>query len=168
MSHVGNLNPSCPQCRSRAVRLKQVIPEDPSIGVYDEVRVYDCGNCGVEFNSRPNPPERNPNRFDRFPIHADDKEILLGKVQQILGREEPGIRKVLRLLAHPDVIGYTKKYFDAMDVNSMCTKYESPWSCAREAEARYENIHFGFLGAGSGIGFDDSWCDNCKKKVLGG
>lgn len=97
----------------------------------------------------------------------DLKEDLLDRIATIVGFEPPGARHLLRVLAHPDVIDLTKEYFESMDKNSMCLTYEYPWNCAREAEARYENIQFGWLGGGSGVGYSEWWCDNCRKKIIG-
>lgn len=95
-----------------------------------------------------------------------EKEDLIDRVDIIVGAPPPGLRYILTILAHPDVIEYTKRYIAAMDVASHCTNYTYPWSCIREAEARYKNIKYGWLGGAGGIGLDESWCENCRKKVL--
>lgn len=95
-----------------------------------------------------------------------EKETLLRKVEELIGFIPAETRALLKILAHPDVISDTKEYFNAMDENTRCRIYESPWSCARESEARYENIKFGWTGAP--MGFDESWCEPCRRKVLGG
>lgn len=90
------------------------------------------------------------------------RESLIRQVNELVGYEPPGLRVLLRALSHPEVAGSARDYFDSMD-----TKYEPPWSCAREAEAQYQNIEHGWLGAANGIGYDESWCEPCRKKVMG-
>ena len=99
-------------------------------------------------------------------IEARRQELIDG-VAQLVGYEPPGIRVLLRVLSHPEIAGVAKEYFESMDVSSRCAKYEPPWSCAREAEAQYQNIKFGWVGATSGIGYDESWCEPCRRKVMG-
>lgn len=97
----------------------------------------------------------------------EDKEDLIDRITELVGSEPMGVRPMLRILAHPALVSYTVRYFQSLDESSKCLKYEPPWSCAREAEARYENIKYGWLGGINGVGFDESWCENCRKKVLG-
>lgn len=94
------------------------------------------------------------------------KDDLIDQVTSMVGYEPPGLRVLLRVLSHPDMAGEAKKYFEAMDIGSRCTKYEPPWNCAREAEAQYQNIQYGWLGA-NGVGYDESWCEPCRRKVMG-
>lgn len=96
-----------------------------------------------------------------------DKEDLIDRIRELAGIEPLGIRPMLRVLAHPEMISQTISYFQSLDVTTKCLNYEAPWSCAKEAEARYENIKYGWLGGTNGVGFDESWCENCRKKVLG-
>jgi hypothetical protein len=96
------------------------------------------------------------------------KEQLIERVKDLMGYEPPGIRVLLRVLSHPDIVTDTVAYFQPLDKSSACTQYEPPWNCARESEARYENIKYGWLGAGNGVGYSEWWCDPCKKKVMGG
>lgn len=96
----------------------------------------------------------------------EDKEDLIDRITELVGGEPAGIRPMLRALAHPQLVQHTVRYFQSMDESSKCLKYEPPWTCAREAEARYENVQYGWLGGVNGVGFDDSWCENCRKKVL--
>jgi hypothetical protein len=95
------------------------------------------------------------------------KEELIDGIRDLVGYEPPGVRVLLRVLAHPDLVQHTRRYFDELDTSTKCIKYEAPWSCALEAEARYENIKYGWMGGAGGIGFDESWCENCRRKVLG-
>lgn len=95
-----------------------------------------------------------------------EKEDLIEVLQNIFGHIPQETRLVLKMLGHPNVIGHTKSYINKIDTSSRCTNYEPPWSCAREAEAKYENIKYGWLGAGAGVGFEDWWCDNCRKRVM--
>lgn len=95
-------------------------------------------------------------------------EEILERIVEVTGTTMPGVKGILRLLAHPDVIEHTKRYFDIADVASRCQKYQDPWNCAREAEAQYENIKYGWLGAANGVGYSEWWCENCRKKVMGG
>lgn len=97
----------------------------------------------------------------------EQKEELIDGVTSLLGYQPPGVRVLLRVLAHPSLVHLTRQYFSAQDVSLKCLTYESPWSCSKEAEAKYENIKYGWLGGANGVGFDESWCDNCRKKVMG-
>lgn len=92
---------------------------------------------------------------------------LIEAVTEFTGSEPVGLRRYLRLLSHPDVITKTKAYFDSVDFAHMCTKYQAPWNCAREAEATYQNIKYGWTGGAGGIGVNDDWCENCRAKVFG-
>lgn len=97
----------------------------------------------------------------------DEKEELLEHMRSILGHIPGNTNFLLKVLVHPDVIEHTKAYVRKMDVGSQCTQYAYPWSCIKEAEAHYENIKFGWLaGSGSGVGLNDSWCENCRRKVM--
>lgn len=95
------------------------------------------------------------------------KQELIDGVTELVGYEPLGIRVLLRVLAHPDLVQHTRRYFDDLDQAAKCQMYEPPWSCAKEAEAKYENIQYGWLGGAGGVGFDESWCEPCRKKVLG-
>jgi hypothetical protein len=94
------------------------------------------------------------------------KEELLDHIQMVTGGLPSNARYILKVLAHPDLIEHTRRYFSEMDDEARCQNYEAPWSCAREAEALYKNIKYGWLGGASGIGFDESWCEPCRRKVL--
>lgn len=96
-----------------------------------------------------------------------EKEELVSNLLEVFGTIPPLTREVLSMLTHPDVIEQTKLYISEHDVAGRCTKYESPWSCAKEAEALYENIKFGWLGAGNGVGYSEWWCEPCRRKVVG-
>lgn len=102
-------------------------------------------------------------RNDRW----NEKEDLIDRIKSIAGIEPPGIRQLLIILAHPDMVQHTIRFFNTRDVKNRCQLYDYPWSCAREAEAKYETIKFGWLGAGAGVGFDESWCQPCRDRVLG-
>ena len=97
-----------------------------------------------------------------------EKEDLIDEVKAAFGIEPPGLRQILAALAHPDVVEHTQAYFRALDKKHLCEHYDEPWSCAREAEAKYETIKYGWLGAGAGVGFDESWCEPCRQRVLAG
>lgn len=98
----------------------------------------------------------------------DDKEELVEQIKEVLGYLPDGTRVILSAMCRPDVIDATKRYVSRMDVASLCTNHKAPWSCILEAEARYENVKFGWLGAPtSGVGFAEWWCENCRKKVMG-
>ena len=98
----------------------------------------------------------------------EEKEEVIAKVKEALGYEPTNLLGILKALSHPQVIQDTLRYLNLVDVENRCQKYEAPWNCAREAEAKYENIKYGWLGAGYGIGFAEWWCDPCKSKVLRG
>lgn len=95
------------------------------------------------------------------------RENLISSVKELVGYEPAGLRVLLRVLSHPDVVQDVSKYFSGLDTSLTCLKYEAPWSCAKEAEASYQNIKYGWLGGANGIGFDESWCPSCRQKVLG-
>lgn len=99
-------------------------------------------------------------------IEPNPKEALINKAQEIAGVLPPGISGVIKLLSHPDVIAQTTEYFKSINPRTMCTLYEAPWNCAREAESRYQSIRYGWLGGMSGIGYDESWCENCRSGVM--
>lgn len=96
------------------------------------------------------------------------KEDLIDGIKELVGQEPIGLRVLLRVLSHPDIVAEVARYFAGLDVTQRCLNYEPPWNCAKEAEARYENVKYGWLGGAGGIGFDESWCDNCRKRVMGG
>lgn len=89
---------------------------------------------------------------------------LLEKVSEVVGYEPPGFRQVLRVLTHPEVAPFSAKYIGALDKSSACTIYEPPWNCAKESEAKYENLKYGWI---AGDNYTDHWCDNCEKRVMG-
>lgn len=93
----------------------------------------------------------------------DEKEDLVDHIQGVLGYLPENTRHILRILAHPQVIEYTQEYFGKLDNKTRCLRYDPPWSCVRESEARYENIKHGWTGApGPDGGTQDLWCPNCR------
>ena len=94
----------------------------------------------------------------------DEKDELLDKLCEVTGFEPIGARRFLDLLVQPDLIEYTKRFVVSRDEASRCQHYRAPWSCIKEADARYENIKFGWLGAGPG-NYSEWWCNNCRRKV---
>lgn len=99
----------------------------------------------------------------------EEKEELIAKLQEHHGCVPISTRYLLDVLTRPDLIEYTKRYIRAMDKESECQNYQAPWNCARQAEAYYENIKYGWLGAGAnanGIGLAEWWCENCRRKVM--
>ena len=96
----------------------------------------------------------------------DDKEELVEHMQDIVGQVPENVRLVIKLLSHPDLIKFTKRYFNSIDKAGRCRNYEPPWSCAREAEAKYENLKFGWLGGLDGVGYSDHWCEPCRSRVM--
>lgn len=98
---------------------------------------------------------------------STEKNRLVAKVNSVFGRVPDELRTVIKMLSHPDVIKETITYFNAEDPDLRCRKYESPWNCILEVEARYENVTFGWVGGASGVGYYDGWCENCRKRVLG-
>lgn len=99
-------------------------------------------------------------------MSEDEKEALIQQMGRVVGYVPLGTRDLLNVLIHPDLIEFTKRYIESKDDASRCLAFDAPWNCAREAEARYENIKFGWL-AGNGVGFSEWWCENCRKKVMG-
>lgn len=101
------------------------------------------------------------------PDIRQQKEDLIDSIKELVGQEPVGLRVLLRTLSHPGVVTEVARYFAGLDTTNRCTTYEAPWNCSKEAEARYENIKYGWLGGAGGVGFDESWCPNCRKKVMG-
>jgi hypothetical protein len=97
----------------------------------------------------------------------NDKEDLIELMQTVVGRDIPGVREVIKLLSHPAVIEETNRYFSVLNPATMCLNYQAPWNCAREGDARYENMQFGWVGGANGIGYSEWWCENCRKKAMG-
>ena len=95
----------------------------------------------------------------------NEKEDFIEEVKAVLGVEPPAIRQLLVALSHPALLEHTIKYFRSLDSTHDCKIYSPPWSCALEAEAKYENLKFGWLG--SPVGFDDHWCEPCRVRLLG-
>lgn len=101
----------------------------------------------------------------------EEKEDFVDEIKAVLGHEPQGLRQFLGILSHPDLIEHTVSFFKTVSGQSgkhSCELFEFPWSCAREAEAKYETIKYGWLGAGAGVGFDESWCEPCRQRVLTG
>lgn len=96
----------------------------------------------------------------------DEKDKLIKEIQILTGREYASTRTLLKILVHPNVIEYTKRYISSMDEAARCRKFIAPWSCSKEAEAKYENLQFGWLGSSGGLGFDETWCEPCRKRVM--
>ena len=95
------------------------------------------------------------------------KEDLVDQATSILGHEPAGIRSMLKLLSHPSIIGNVRRYLEALDADAIrCLHYEAPWNCIREADAKYQNMQYGYVG-GPMVGVDDSWCESCLSKVMG-
>lgn len=95
----------------------------------------------------------------------DEKEELIHQMEHILGLVPGNTRLILNGLVHPEVIEYTKRFIKAKDFASQCQKFKAPWDCAKEAEAKFENIKYGWLGGGTTMEFD-WWCEPCRKRVM--
>jgi hypothetical protein len=95
----------------------------------------------------------------------DEKEDLIDAMSSILGLTPQNTRLILNVLVHPDIIEETKAYIRANDFASLCEKFQAPWDCAKEAEAKFENQKHGWLGAGTSMEFD-WWCEPCRKRVM--
>lgn len=94
----------------------------------------------------------------------DPKEELIAEMQEVLGLIPSNTRLILNALAHPSLIDYARRYLRAVDKAGRCTKYEYPWSCTKEAEAKFENVKYGWLGGVSEIELD--WiCENCRNRI---
>lgn len=104
-------------------------------------------------------------RFERL-NRWNAREDLIDAITSTRGVEPPGVRQTLDALIHPDVIEEAIKYLQGLNVKQTCLLYDQPWNCAREAEAKYMNIRFGWTGGAGGIGFDESWCEPCRERVL--
>lgn len=104
-------------------------------------------------------------RFERL-NRWHEKEDLIDAIKEIRPIEPANIRLILDLLAHPDVIQHTIRYFQELDTAQKCLNYEHPWNCAREAEARYQTIQYGWISGAGALGYDDSWCEPCRDRLL--
>ena len=98
----------------------------------------------------------------------EEKAELIARIQEVLGIVPGNTSYILNVLVRDDVIEHTKSYIHSMDKASRCEKFKAPWSCAKEAEAMYENIKYGWLGAANGIGYSEWWCEPCRKRVMDG
>jgi hypothetical protein len=104
-------------------------------------------------------------RFERL-SRFNAREDLIDELSGIKGTEPAGIRRLLGDLADPAIIEHTIRYFQGLNNARQCLNFEHPWNCAREAEAKYKNIQFGWSGGAGGIGLDESWCEPCRDRVL--
>lgn len=111
-------------------------------------------------------------------IRWNEKEDLVDEVKHAVGVEPPGLRKVLAVLAHPEVIKYTLEYFKAHDTTHVCTRFEAPWDCARDSESNYKSIADGWaawdcarstswVASPSTRIIPGDWCQPCRRKALG-
>lgn len=101
-----------------------------------------------------------------------DREDLIERVGEVTGVMPTQLRKILKMLSHPDVIVYTRKYFGSMDLRTKCERFEPPWSCVKDEDARYETIWDGWLTQENEPGPDPqlakNWCEPCRRRVLEG
>jgi hypothetical protein len=98
----------------------------------------------------------------------DEKSELIERIKEVLGVLPGNTSYILNVLVREDVIDATKAFIHIKDEGSRCEKFPAPWSCAKEAEAMYENIKYGWLGAAHGIGYSEWWCEPCRKRVMDG
>lgn len=94
----------------------------------------------------------------------DEKLDLITTIQEVLGRTPQGTVELLNVLVRPEVIEVTKRYVAAYH---RCERFKAPLNCARNAEHEYENLKYGWLGGVSTIGYDESWCEPCRKRAMG-
>jgi len=94
------------------------------------------------------------------------KEDMVELATSILGHEPVGLRATLKLLSHPGMVESTRRYFESL-VSTDCLHYEAPWNCARESEAKFENLQYGWMGGIYGDEPLSSWCEPCLSKVMG-
>lgn len=96
---------------------------------------------------------------------TDAKEELINQLQAFMGTVPSDARVVIKALAHPQVLRHTLAYFSSLDLSTMCTEYESPWDCEKEAEARYQTLELGWEVRQYDEEYRETWCDNCKERV---
>jgi hypothetical protein len=101
------------------------------------------------------------------------KEDLIEIIKTVTGTEPPGIRHILSLLTHEDVIDAAVDFLNgSRKVDHVCEIYtEGGWSCIQEYEAKTETIwsprHMAEQEALGGT-FHEMWCDPCRQRYLSG
>lgn len=101
------------------------------------------------------------------------KEDLMELIKSVAGREPAGVRHILTLLTHGEVVDAAIDFLkDSTRVDHRCTIYtEGSWSCIQEYEAKTETIwsprHIAEDEA-YGVLYHEQWCDNCRQRHLSG
>ena len=95
----------------------------------------------------------------------EEKEDLIDEIKATIGREPQGLRQILGLLSHPDVLETALIFLKGLDRKHACLIYPSPWNCARESEAKYETVKWGWGVVGyNDAEVHDSWCVPCQHR----
>lgn len=103
----------------------------------------------------------------------ESKEDLMDLIKSVAGKEPAGVRHILTLLTHEDIVDAAVDYLNgSRRLNHRCTIYtEGGWSCIQEYEAKTETIwsprHIAEDEA-FGTPYHEDWCDNCRQRHLSG
>lgn len=103
----------------------------------------------------------------------ESKEDLMDLIKSVAGREPAGVRHILTLLTHREVVDAAVDFLaSSKTVTHRCEIFtEGSWSCVQEAEAKTETIwsptHLATFEA-YGVPYFDAWCEPCRKLHLSG
>jgi len=101
------------------------------------------------------------------------KEDLMDLIKSVAGKEPAGIRHILTLLTHEDIVEAAIDFLEgSRRVDLRCTIYTSgSWSCIQEWEEKTSTIWSPRQLAEDeafGTSFHEDWCDNCRQRYLSG
>lgn len=95
----------------------------------------------------------------------NDREDLIDEVKATFGAEPANLRRVLAALSHPEVLQFTKQFFESLGDTHTCLHYDAPWNCATVTESNYESMIVEAGGPGSTTIFDQ-WCVPCRDRAM--
>ena len=103
----------------------------------------------------------------------ESKEDLMDLIKSVAGREPAGVRHILTLLTHDDVVDAAIDFLtSSKNVHPRCSIYtDGTWSCIQEYEAKTETIWSSKHMAEDeayGASYHEDWCDNCRQRHLSG
>lgn len=103
----------------------------------------------------------------------ESKEDLMDLIKSVAGREPAGVRHILTLLTHDEIVDAAVDFLSgSKQVAHRCSVFtEGSWSCLQEYEAKTETIwsprHMAVFEA-AGVEYYEEWCDSCRKAHLSG